>query len=685
MTRGAGAFSISPTIRVHAVVSWDSPAVTLFQERTLINSNGECTKCVLQHIKDNLFQMFRDGTASPTDRLPDNSTLLHAWFWCPWRDLITDSDPQSSGRMQAFIRDLIEAGVPVDEQDLEGRTVLDVAIQQPSWIYRIPILDWSAVAGFEVLRDLLTYGSPMKSPCPGLPTDRVPDLSFDHERATSEYQAAQMTRELLQCNEFEDFVLSELDTAILTKSEASLARLLALEAVKHCEPSARFSGYLGVLWLCLGWPEGIRITLQSGLPQDDRSICYCFRHACREGEHECARILLEYMKDIQPYAVSAAISTNNPEIFSEVIRRWAVRQSRLREMALQCLPNEAISTLPETTDGLLDTKTSSIHRALFSRGIQTDFGYDFCFHVDTVYNYVVGDMFAAQMAYDAGFTDLNQPDPNGITPLMALCCGPGWPLDDSDLPLVFFTRIVHWMVGKGANLYQVSAAGYPALWYLAEEFGLGIHNAGILGLRSPLLLDLDPEKRVLKQIADPQTAKLLSTFLTDRFRDECICACGEHGCSALLLLLHRSGSAYGCKDIALYSDRAADLSPEFFTPEDRVIMSQVIIRYLTFKALELTHTCHHGNMQPHSAVYCNFKHDLADDWSEIRDEQRLLIEQLDSLVAEFTAEYSQLIVRLYDYVQYYWQPRMDEVLAAPKEGFDEDEVRRVQEVGVIGC
>ncbi|KAL4886819.1 hypothetical protein BJY04DRAFT_42296 [Aspergillus karnatakaensis] len=81
MTRGAGAFSISPTIRIHAVVHW-SPAFELVHGVAWDSSARANAREAFGNIKTRLLQMFHEGTASPTDRLEDGSTLLHVKL--PW-------------------------------------------------------------------------------------------------------------------------------------------------------------------------------------------------------------------------------------------------------------------------------------------------------------------------------------------------------------------------------------------------------------------------------------------------------------------------------------------------------------------------------------------------------------------------------------------------------------------------
>jgi len=75
VTRGAGAFSINPTIQFQGIVDEDSPAFTLVNKAIshgLINASETLTTT-----RDGLLVLFREKKAAPTDRLAYGSTILH--------------------------------------------------------------------------------------------------------------------------------------------------------------------------------------------------------------------------------------------------------------------------------------------------------------------------------------------------------------------------------------------------------------------------------------------------------------------------------------------------------------------------------------------------------------------------------------------------------------------------------
>jgi hypothetical protein len=77
VTRGAGGFAISPWLQFRAVVSRDSPAFALLDYWSpKIIAENDIIKCAEQILKQ-LYQLFQEGKASPTDILPHGTTLLH--------------------------------------------------------------------------------------------------------------------------------------------------------------------------------------------------------------------------------------------------------------------------------------------------------------------------------------------------------------------------------------------------------------------------------------------------------------------------------------------------------------------------------------------------------------------------------------------------------------------------------
>jgi hypothetical protein len=77
ITRGAGGFAISPWLQFRAVVSEDSPAFSLLSQESACRTPWKDIEKCADMILKQMYQLFQDGKASPTDVLSDGRTLLH--------------------------------------------------------------------------------------------------------------------------------------------------------------------------------------------------------------------------------------------------------------------------------------------------------------------------------------------------------------------------------------------------------------------------------------------------------------------------------------------------------------------------------------------------------------------------------------------------------------------------------
>lgn len=76
LTKGAGAFSISPTIQFRPIVANDFPAFRLLKEAR-DNANGVNSSEILNKTRGALIQMIQKREVAPTEQLADGTTLLH--------------------------------------------------------------------------------------------------------------------------------------------------------------------------------------------------------------------------------------------------------------------------------------------------------------------------------------------------------------------------------------------------------------------------------------------------------------------------------------------------------------------------------------------------------------------------------------------------------------------------------
>jgi hypothetical protein len=77
ITRGAGGFAISPWLQFRAVVSEDSPAFALLSWESAYRAPEEDIERYVDVILNQMYQLFQEGKALPTDILTNGRTLLH--------------------------------------------------------------------------------------------------------------------------------------------------------------------------------------------------------------------------------------------------------------------------------------------------------------------------------------------------------------------------------------------------------------------------------------------------------------------------------------------------------------------------------------------------------------------------------------------------------------------------------
>jgi hypothetical protein len=110
-----------------------------------------------------------------------------------------------------------------------------------------------------------------------------------------------------------------------------------------------------------------------------------------------------------------------------------------------------------------------------------------------------------------------------------------------------------------------------------------------------------------------------------------------------------------------------------------------VIRFLTFSALDLTHTCCHqtGYFDPAQKygpswmVRCKDTSEI----DEIRDEEKYLIEGLECLVERFLQDFEEQAVSLSEFLMEHWQKVMLEELLK-KDEVSDSEKERVEGLGV---
>ncbi|KAL3481002.1 hypothetical protein BJX99DRAFT_253984 [Aspergillus californicus] len=601
--------------------------------------------------------------------MPDPLTLQHlcnrqqhvAWIIRP--NLFRTPDADCLTAMRQFVCELIDVGVPVHEQSVNKQTVLDAFIEDISF-NRVSSSDDIARIGLDILQDLLVSGSTLTQFYSSGMAFYMPSYRYPYKCHIGDTVHAFITR-----NHVQDFALSRFEIAVATRSEEGLDRFFS---------QGEHYSVRGPLFMALGWPRGLSMILESSLPRDQSVIDSCFRWACLSCNFRSALVVLHYLQ-INPSHVYDAILCRDIHLLEATISKLALARCELYTLALEHLPQAVIYSLSLPTIGLLDGHAVLVFEALETHGVEMVKALNFSSlgfpGYSSVYSAIYCNMDAAKLLYENGFTDLNQNSQSGFTPLMEIERGrASW--DQYSSPFADFQKFGIWMVSKGANVHHRSISGLPAVFNISRQFGMILYYC----FYDDRDQGDDSWTTIVASIISSQRPSdkwSLSMILSNNVRDNCQCGCSAGGCSMLNQMFRTLCEKYE-NPLTIYTPQmVGDLISRLGKTceeeyENRSAFST--IRYVTFEALGMTHTCH---------VYGSHEIKIMDpeDVKEIRDEESGLLNELEGLLVEFEQKYGELGVGITEFLTGYWQTRMDEVLTPGDMGAQE--VRQITEIGVI--
>lgn len=177
-----------------------------------------------------------------------------------------------------------------------------------------------------------------------------------------------------------------------------------------------------------------------------------------------------------------------------------------------------------------------------------------------------------------------------------------------------------------------------------------------------------------------------AVVLSGTIRDECLCHCSLRGCSPLSKFLRGFQwriddirvDRSSCKNLETI-ERISDSLQTFISKEELSCswIPEAVLRFLTFSALGLRHTC-----CVLENIDCSGYLD-PEEIHEIHEEDSATLQLLESLLTEFQADCGG-IVALGPLLRDRWLPKMTEVLdEIDSQRLTEEELRRAEDYGVI--
>ncbi|KAI1212000.1 uncharacterized protein F4807DRAFT_417216 [Annulohypoxylon truncatum] len=513
---------------------------------------------------------------------------------------------------------------------------------------------------------------------------------------------------------------SPLFEALIQKDELLLKHvLLTLPKL----PDSFMSNGLSALHIAIFWPQGLRMILDShpdidlSMRCDDCTPLKLAIHSSEEMCHEkgrlcrncpCAestKILLDSGCKLSYDAIACLSEKSSPKVAQTVLSHIKLWRESLMELAEREFVYEK-QQVGLHSSFVLDHAASNIIQKLESRGIspfrefqldQYDYrlqprgphGSGSIYHDLFANNFIPisNSRLKADIAFDLGFRDIDT-FYDQMTPVML----PHLPSDLSE-----------WFVAHGANTTHL----VPYNWYVYDLEERLPQRTFRHSVRSELprhTISHRLMKRVGEALAqycdDLEVPECLSYMisLTSRFStlqtgDGCQCGCcGPEGCIPFKLILGRTFSFLRdnmMESICDVLDCVFSIPGTLEIIDPAPPVASAIIRALTFEALEMRHTCCETIFDEFHEFddrksFDEFFESYGDDFLDIHDEDKTLLDELDDIVAEFMDEFHSQGRPLLKFLRGHWMDRMVQIREEKENRrLTQEERTAVKELGVM--
>lgn len=457
---------------------------------------------------------------------------------------------------------------------------------------------------------------------------------------------------------------------ILQESENELRDALNSQTAS---PNDKIDGTSSLIDYAFGWPKGIRILLEAGAtPSAKNARLPYFEDNDNEDTYHSVKLLLEAGCSLDWYDIGRCqVPENSNKIKSLLINEMVVRRKKLWHLAQSCLPADQLPKLISDDEKtgkitIFDIHTAEMDARLREQGISVLNGN---IYYESVYHFPSFTAETLDELYQVGFRGVNQLDSDGFMPLLVQLSPMGTRYRGG-------MEQIHWLVLKGADPYQ-KVLGTSAT--AAHHLGVKIVDNFLERLLYPDPTGPDPR-------SDYETWKQAvvefgkSIFLLPSVRDECFCACSLGGCTTMSVLLRRVVHLLSYPKIKEPTFWFRELIQFFlwWTRGDTEI-SWEVIRFLTFDALGLKHSC---CLEKHPC-FRDFKFESREEEEirEIVDEEKSRIIELEKLLDELKIKFDELGLPVMEFLEGYWHTRVIEVLSH-RDPYDEDHIMESRGIGV---
>ena len=619
ISKQAGIFSISPSLSLRGVVNKSSPAFALFRALERIYPTDKSMAIIEKQtslLTRNVLRLLKEGTVSPYEVDENGGTLLHKALSCANSRYARDEVPA----FQELIQTLLDAGVPINEVDLAGETAFDYLISRclsfhPHKSNKNSVCEFLTTKGAE-MSDIIFI--------------RPPDFLHIHV----ELQNVAMFEPWQDVNQ-----CGPLSSAILRESEQEVIRILRAKPSSIHELTRRQQN---PMHLACRWPRGIQLLLDAGGSYLVHQADLCGGLPITYSKHHCLNAI-QLLLDAGSALSSPDWMGRSEEVlditcYSDTIPSFLLstlqeRRRKLFELAKLTLPSEVWADLDVPTDRLLDGRAAEIQRILIDADIEIPKSVSVPRRRGTVYHTYIQGVKQADQLWDAGFRDIDVCDESGQTPI-------------TTIPVYHRLEYAQWLLNHGADPHREvdyindddddkrkPIMGLTALHYIGYT--------SVSDLRKALTPKLPPALRVVDD-----TFLISEELLVEsESRDSCHCACASSGCTPFTNLLKafnirsRWNAGASKKHWEFRRSLFEHLESPGHPASSVSVRSKIVedcIRFETFEALQLSHTCCDYNM---CTIYPRH---TPEEVQEIHEEWEELLSKHECLVSEFCHQFQEL-------------------------------------------
>ncbi|KAJ5319582.1 uncharacterized protein N7506_012286 [Penicillium brevicompactum] len=641
LSYSAGAFSIAPVLEVQAYRgpgSWVENAVSLERLRRIwMMQDPNSLRESENEIIGDFQQAISKGKFEPGDIHEDGGSIVERTV------SIVNSIGYRTGKLEPrvrltkFLRFMIECGY-------------NLKLDDPQYMmFNVLNAKWGANDEMFALY-LINHGAIVKH----LPRTR---------------HGKENIRRLL-CRDTELADLPELAKKILLESELKLRKALQSGNTNLTNGNV---GHPSFLELAVGWPGGVRVLLEFGAEASEVTLRMCPYRTIDTDDSDCD----DYCDSIMPllqggcnFEAYDICMCKSKKARLLLIKEYANRRKILLGLARSRLPPESFAEIlgDSSSESIFDVHVPQICTELINNGqpLHRSMRYE-SKNYQPLYHSCLCDLDAWDDLYRAGFRDIDIPGYRELTPLMSCA-----------LDYEFQRNLLAWLVDKGASMLK-------RLPFSDTTIAHRVSSRFADHLLSAIISDKSFSKIPHRTQVSLEWAKKRkgSIVLIPSVQDCCVCACCHGGCTTLSVALRSCNKSLG------YQSSRGNPRAEYLwllnslidLTETTLERDHSIIRFLTFEALGLRHTCCVTIDHAFARDYRDFVIDK-EEVQNIQDEDKHRYKQLDQLVGKFDTWFDELELPIVEFLSGPWHSHMVEVLST-RDSYDEEHVRQTRDLGIF--